>query len=238
MSYFLSGHIWKNKHASGAALSITTSVPNIRVIIVDDHPVVLEGLASGLSQYPGIEIVGTSCDFESGKALVDSGGFDLLVTDLYLSDERDGLKLLGHAKKSNNGFKTAVLTYSARADDVFDANEAGADAYLIKDSDLDEIAAAFRIIYDGGRPPLPPQLEAALWKKVRSGDAPPPSHGLNQRELEVLTLMTKGLTNMEIASRMFLSDRVVRRSNTAIFKKLGVRNRSEAVAKALQEKLV
>jgi len=231
----IAGELYVNPQYGGLGM---TGEENIRVILVDDHPVVLDGLALGLSKKPGLEIVGTATDFESGKSLVDASEFDLLVTDLYLSEERDGLELLKRARNAHPKSRFIVLTFSTLPADVLDANAAGADAYLIKDSELDEIAQALRMVASGGRPALPPGLEAVLWEKAR-GDAQSIGDGkLSQREIEVLRHMANGLKNQEIAATMFLSDRVIRRSNTAIFSKLGVRNRAEAVAKALRGKIV
>ena len=207
----------------------------ISIIIVDDHPVVLEGLSAGLAQYPHIHVVDTAPGLEQGKRLVDGGGFDLLVTDLYLSEVRSGLELMRYARKRMPGCKVMVLSYSHLADDVFDANQAGADAYLVKDSDLDEIAEAISVIQKGGRPPLKPELEANLWKRLQETAPDKLPLGLSEREWEVLRLMSGGATNEEIAGKLFVSARVVRRANTAIYRKLSVRNRAEAIACAIHE---
>lgn len=207
----------------------------IKVIIVDDHPVVLEGLSTGLSQYPQIEVVDTAPSLEQGMRLVGCGGFDLLVTDLYLSEARDGLDLMRFARQKAPDCKVVVLSYSHQPDDIFDANQAGADAYLVKDSDLDEISEAFSVVMAGGRPALKPELEAALWKKLRHMEPGELPYGLNEREWEVLRLMAVGATNEEIAQKLFVSPRIVRRANTAIYRKLEVRNRAEAVAHATRE---
>ena len=210
--------------------------PVIRIAIVDDHPVVLEGLSAALAQYPNIKVVCTAADLKAGMELVDRGGFDLLVTDLYLSEVRSGLDLMRYARKKMAGCKVVVLSYSHFPDDIFDANQAGADAYLVKDSDLDEIAGAISIIRDGGRPPLKPEIEAILWKRLQQTPRDKLPMDFSEREWEVLRLMSSGATNEEIAAKLFLSPRVVRRANTAIYRKLGVRNRAEAIACAIQEK--
>lgn len=209
----------------------------IKIILVDDHPVVLEGLTSGLCQFPNIRVVGTAVDAGSARLRIMEGGFDLLVTDLNLPEAGDGLELIRFASERFPECKIVVLTYSTRPDDIFQANRAGAHAYLIKDCDLQEIAEAFAIVRDGGRPPLSPELEAALWQKLKDGGPDARPLGLSEREWEVLRLLVAGATNEEIALRLFLSPRVVRRSNTSIYGKLKVRNRSEAVALAVREGL-
>jgi len=207
----------------------------IKIILIDDHPVVLEGLTSGLNQYPVLDIVGTAVNVEEARRLIDGGRFDLMVTDLNMPEVADGLNLIHFATSRLPDCKIVVLTYSNRPEDIFRANQAGACAYLIKDSDLDEIAEAFSIVYAGGRPPLKPELEAALWQKLRETTPDELPNGLSEREWKVLKLMTAGNTNEEIAEKLVISPRVVRRSNTAIYRKLGVRNRSEAIAHAMRE---
>ncbi|MCL4474033.1 MAG: response regulator transcription factor [Actinobacteria bacterium] len=207
----------------------------IKIIVIDDHPVVLEGLTSGLSQYPHVDIVGTAVNVEDARTLIMGGSFDLMVTDLNMPEVEDGLGLISFCNEHVSACKVIVLTYSNRPEDIFRANQAGAAAYLIKDSDLDEIAEAFNIVNDGGRPPLKPELEAALWQKLKDRAPDELPHALTEREWSVLNLMTVGNTNEEIAQKLFISPRVVRRSNTSIYRKLGVRNRAEAIAQAVRE---
>jgi len=207
----------------------------IKIILIDDHPVVLEGLTSGLNQYPELKIVGTAVNVADARELIAEGGFDLMVTDLNMPEVDDGLGLIDFCASLDSGCKVVVLTYSNRPDDIFRANQAGASAYLIKDSDLDEIAEAFGIVHAGGRPPLKPELEAALWQKLQDAPSEKLPYDLTEREWDVLKLMTAGDTNEEMASKLFISPRVVRRCNTSIYNKLGVRNRSEAVAHAMRE---
>ncbi|MHB1324647.1 MAG: response regulator [Thermoleophilia bacterium] len=207
----------------------------IKIILIDDHPVVLEGLTSGLSQYPDLDIVGTAVSVQDAKSLISAGGFDLMVADLNMPEVEDGLDLVHFCTAQIPGCKIVVLTYSNHPDDIFRANQAGAYAYLVKDSDLDEIAEAFSIVHAGGRPALKPELEAALWQKLQDNSPDVLPHGLSEREWKALKLMAAGDTNEEIAQKLFISPRVVRRSNTAIYRKLGVRNRSEAIVHAMRE---
>jgi DNA-binding NarL/FixJ family response regulator len=209
----------------------------IRIIIIDDHPVVLEGLSSGLRDFPGIEVTGTATGAGDARKLIEAGVFDILLTDLNLPEPADGLELIEYAASLEREFRIVVLTYSNRPEDVFNANRAGACAYLIKDADLDEIAEALAIVHDGGRPPLTPELEEALWQKLRNSRPAEPPYGMTEREWDILKLMASGATNEEIAAQLFLSPRVVRRSNTSLYRKLEVRNRSEAIAKAVSEEL-
>lgn len=207
----------------------------IKIMLIDDHPVVLEGLTAGLNQYPNLDIVGTATGVSQAREKIKEGGFDIMVTDLNMPEVRDGLELIRYAGEVNPQARIVVLTYSNRPDDVFQANQAGADAYLVKDSDLDEIAEALAIIHAGGRPPLRPELEAALWRKLKESAPHGLPNGLTEREWEVIRLMAGGATNEEIARKLFVSVRVVRRDNTSIYRKLGVRNRAEAIAHAVRE---
>ncbi|MHB9111196.1 MAG: response regulator transcription factor [Thermoleophilia bacterium] len=207
----------------------------IRIILIDDHPVVLEGLTSGLSQYPLLEITGTANSVNDARRLISEGDFDLMVTDLMMPEVEDGLDLINFCASHIPDCKVVVLSFSNRPEDIFRANQAGANAYLIKDSDLDEIAEAFTIVHAGGRPPLKPELEAALWQKLQENGPDEFPHGLTEREWNCLRFMTVGDTNEEIARRLFISPRVVRRSNTSLYSKLGVRNRSEAIAHAMRK---
>lgn len=209
----------------------------IKVFLVDDHPVVLEGLHSGLGEYPGINIVGTARSPAEARGAITNGGFDLLLMDLNLPDVEDGLALIRFAIGTCPQSKVVVLTYSDSPDHVFEANQAGAHAYLVKDVDLDDIADALSVVMSGGRPSLKPELEAALWRKLREVPAAEIPYGLSQREWQILRLMTAGVTNEDIAEKIFLSHRVVRRCNTVIFQKLGIHNRGEAITLALREKL-
>lgn len=208
-----------------------------RIIIVDDHPVVLEGLAAGLAQYPGIDIEGTATGADHGRHLIEAGDYDILVADLNLPEVADGLDLIRFASERQPDSKIVVLSYSDKPDDVVAANQAGADAYLVKDINLDEIAEALVIVDKGGRPPLKPELEATLWRKLQDSGPDVLPYDLTEREWRVLRLMTRGATNDEIAGELFLSPRAVRRSNTDIYSKLGVRNRAEAVSRAVSEEL-
>lgn len=207
----------------------------IKIYVVDDHPVVLEGLTSGLRQYPGISIVGSANDVADARDGIETGGFDLLVMDLNLPTVEDGLGLLRFVTEKCPKCKVLVLTYSSRPEDVFEANQAGAHAYLVKDCDLDEIAAAFCTVMAGGRPPLKPELEAALWERLREVPPHDMPYDLSEREWNILRSLTEGATNEEIAEKLFISPRVVRRANTAIYRKLNVRNRSEAIGLAMRE---
>lgn len=207
----------------------------IRVILADGQPVVIQGLTCMLRQHPLISVVGAAGTLKDAQRVMKECDFDILVTGLNLSGHRDGLQLVRFAISKYLDSRVVVLAASERPGDIVDANQAGAHAYLLKCTGLDEIAAALETVHQGGRPPLSAELEASLWqklKKVPPMDAP---YGLTEREWEVLRMMVQGATNNEIAANLHISARMVRRANTSIYGKLGVCNRTEAVAKAVKE---
>lgn len=208
---------------------------DVSVIVVDDHPVVLEGLRRGLGQQPGIEIVAACNDPATVLRNVARHRPQVVLTDLKMPDREQGLQLVRNVMDGHPNTRCVVLTYSEDPDDLFEANQAGAAAYVLKDSSLEEIASAVRVVAAGGRPPLKPDLEAMLWSRLRETAAQGRPYNLTDREWNVLRLISQGYTNQEICQQLYLSGRTVRRAATEIFRKLNVRNRAEAASFATQK---
>ncbi len=212
-----------------------SSEAQVTVVVVDDHPVVLEGLRKGLGQQPGIEIL-AACS-ETGQVLrtVARHKPNVVLTDLKMPDREQGLQLIRNIMDGHPNTRCVVLTYSEDPDDLFEANQAGAAAYVLKDSGLEEIAKSVRVVAAGGRPPLKPELEAMLWSRLRETATQGRPYNLTDREWNVLRLISQGFTNQEICQQLYLSGRTVRRAATEIFRKLDVRNRAEAASFATQK---
>lgn len=207
----------------------------VSVIVVDDHPVVLEGLRRGLGQQPGLDIVAACNDPAAVLRNVARHRPQVVLTDLKMPDREQGLQLIRNVMDGHPNTRCVVLTYSEDPDDLFEANQAGAAAYVLKDSSLEEIAKAVKVVAAGGRPPLKPELEAMLWSRLRETAAQGRPYNLTDREWNVLRLISQGYTNQEICQQLYLSGRTVRRAATEIFRKLNVRNRAEAASFATQK---
>lgn len=202
---------------------------SIRVLIADDHLVFRMGLRSLLNKERDIVVSGEATTgaqtIERFKELQP----DVVVLDLRMPDG-GGLHALSGIHETNANAKVLVLSSYANEEEVFQALEAGASGYVLKDAGRDELVSAIRKVYAGGQwiqPCLQPILDGRE-------DRPE----LTSRELEVLTLMVRGLTNREIAKVLGNSENTVRNHTIRIFAKLYVSDRTEAVSAALQRGIV
>ncbi|MCL6093468.1 MAG: response regulator transcription factor [Actinomycetota bacterium] len=191
--------------------------------------------------------------------MVDAGGFDMLLVDLHIprvksgngggpqpavediADQQPsmaaGLELIRHCATRRPDAKIVVLTYSNLAGHFFLANQAGADAYLVKDHiDCKNFTQDLMTVAAGGRPFSAPFLEKKVWDAQKSGFAFP--YGLTEREVKILTLMCVGAKDKEIAQKLFLAERSVHRAVETIREKLAVENRAQVIALAVREGLV
>lgn len=201
----------------------------IRLLIVDDHPVVRDGLRGMLERQPDFEVVGEAGD---GKEAVDSA--ERLRPDIVLMDLRmpvmDGVAALGEIKTRQPQIQVLVLTTYDSDADILPAIEAGAAGYLLKDSsrgDLyDGIRAAAR-----GETVLAPAVAARLVDRMRM----PAEDQLSNRELEVLQLVAEGASNSDIAAQLHISQATVKSHLVNIFGKLAVSDRTAAVTAALRK---
>lgn len=212
---------------------MTTS--KIKIILADGQPVVIEGLTSMFANNSHLAVVATAASPAEAREAMKKEEFDILVTDLNLVDRMDGLGLVRDAAANHPDSRFVVLSASERPEDIIEANQAGAHAYLLKCTPLKEIAAALETVHNGGRPPLKAELEASIWQKLKGNPEADLPCALNYREWAVLRMIVRGSTNDEIAGNLNISSRMVRRANTAIYSKLGVRNRAEAVARTMHE---
>ncbi len=204
----------------------------IRVMVVDDHPIVRQGLVAVLEDEPDFEVAGSAASAEAALALIDHTPADVILLDLELPGI-DGVAAIPRLLEALPGGKVVVFTAYATDQRVFGAIRAGAKGYLLKGAGTAEIARAVRATH-AGESYLEPRIAGKLLQEVRA-----PRHtGLSQRELGVLRLITAGMSNKQIARSLSITERTVKFHVTSILKKLDADNRARAVAIALERGLL
>lgn len=203
----------------------------IRILIADDHPIVREGLSAVLETQPDFAIVGQAADGAAAIHLAAMLRPDVILLDLALPVQ-DGVAALRAIRANDAAAKVIIFTAFDTDERILSAVRAGAQGYLLKGAPRDELFQAVRVVHAGGSL-LQPIVAARLLQQVSTSTLPPPIT-LTEREREVLRLVAHGRQNKEIAKVLAISERTVKFHISAIFTKLGVGNRTEAVAKASQ----
>jgi DNA-binding NarL/FixJ family response regulator len=214
----------------------------LRIVIADDQASVREGLVLLLDGLPDIEVVGAAADGQRALDLVAAQQPDAILLDLHMP-VLDGIGATRRLAAEHPGVAIVILTTYADDTSVLHALQAGARSYLTKDADRTDIARALHAAA-GGLAVLGPQVQAALLAAATpamgaaapAGPEPaavaPPPDGLTQREAEILGLIARGLTNPEIAARLFLSNHTIKTHISRIFAKTGSRDRAAAIGYA------
>ncbi len=200
-----------------------TAAAKIRVVVADDHQLVRSGLAQLLGTTTDIEIVGTAINGIEVIAKVAEVAPDVVLMDLSMPT-MDGVEATGRLTAEYPKSRVLVLTSFSDQTRIFSALEAGADGYLLKDSDPDEIAQAIRSVHRG-ESPLDPKAARVLLESRRTRQQ---TVSLTDREREVLGLVREGLANKQIARRLTISERTVKAHLTSVFQRLGVSDRTQA----------
>jgi DNA-binding NarL/FixJ family response regulator len=205
----------------------------VRLLIVDDHPVVRDGLRGMFTGVPDVVVVGEAADGAEALTLAEALRPDVILMDLRMPGV-DGVTAIRRLHERGIDTQVLVLTTYDTDADVVPAIEAGATGYLLKDAPRGELFRAVRAAARG-ESVLSPTVAARLIGQVRAPAKEPP---LSQRELEVLGLIARGRTNREAAAHLFISEATVKTHLLHIYGKLGVRDRAAAVATAYERGLL
>jgi DNA-binding NarL/FixJ family response regulator len=203
----------------------------IRLVIVDDHPVVRDGLRGMFSGVADFEVVGEAADGAEAVVVVEALRPDVVLMDLRMP-RVDGVAAIVSLRGKGNPARVLVLTTYDTESDVLPAIKAGATGYLLKDTPRDDLFRAVRSAARG-EAVLSPSVATTLLGQVRAPAADP----LSARELEVLGLVARGSTNREAAAKLFISEATVKTHLLHVYAKLGVKDRAAAVAVAFERGL-
>lgn len=209
----------------------------LRVLLVDDHPVVRSGLRAMLSGFEGVSVAAEAGDgdealrvLQKEKALGQR--VDLVLMDLQMGPGMDGVTATRRIKEMDPGLPVLVLTTYDTDADILAAVEAGASGYMLKDAPPDQIRNAVRSAA-AGQTALAPEVAARLMGRLRN-----PEPSLSSREIELVELLATGMSNRAISRSMFISEATVKTHLVHIYEKLGVDNRTAAISVARERRII
>lgn len=206
--------------------------PTIRILVSDDHPVVLAGIKDMLSAEPSFEVIGEARDGEEAVEQARRLGPDVVLMDLQMP-KMDGVAATSRIREVRPGTSVLILTTYESDADVLRAIEAGAGGYLLKDAPKEELFWAIRAV-SGGQSHLSPAVAARLTRRMQGAGV----DALTAREIEVLELVAQGVSNKEIAKRLWISETTVKGHLFRTFEKLQARDRTSAVTEALKRGII
>jgi len=209
----------------------------IHILLVDDHRIVREGLASMLCTQADLCVVGDAATGREALASLQRLQPDIVLLDLEMPD-LDGVAVLEQMQANSSTTRVIVLTAYGTEERILDAVRAGARGYLLKSAGMDEVIRAVRVVAAGGsllEPTVTARLLGSMERLLKGGQH---AEILTEREREILTSIARGLSNKAISEQLHLAERTVKFHATIIFRKLGVANRAEATARALRDRLI
>jgi DNA-binding NarL/FixJ family response regulator len=211
----------------------------IRIIVVDDHAIVRQGLIKLIEMNNEFEVVAEGSNGREAIALVDTHKPDIVLMDLNMPD-MDGIEACRRITKCDALAKVIALTVCEEIDRITEALAAGAKGYILKNTDLESLARTIRAVYEG-KAYIDPAVATGVIDRYNSfarqaeeRNASP----LSAREIEVLSLVSKGKTNGAIAEELFISEKTVKNHMTNILRKLNASDRAEACVVAMKRNIL
>jgi len=201
----------------------------IRILIIDDHPAVRVGLTSMLGTQAELEVVGAAANGEEALAILKKHAVDVLLLDLRMP-ATDGIETMLRVKHAGHAVRVIILTSFDTDEDIYGAIRAGAQGYLLKDASLKEMVEAVRAVH-AGKKYLPNAIAARLADRMMRPN-------LTARELDILKMVAKGLTNRNIGHALGISSFTVKNHVNRIIEKLEVSDRTEAATISIQKGII
>ena len=219
------------------ASSKGNATAKIKLLIADDHPVFCEGLSLLLKEESDLEVVAVAKDGQEAVSLAKEHLPDVVILDVAMP-KLNGVEATKQIKAACPNTAIVVLSAYGYESYILAAIGAGATAYLLKTEDLVELVDAIRVVHDGQTVLDPIAADKLFCHLAYATGSPKASHQLHERELEILRLGARGMSNKQIAAELFISERTVQTHFANIFRKLGVSSRTEAVFYALRQDLI
>ncbi|MBM3463388.1 MAG: response regulator transcription factor [Armatimonadetes bacterium] len=219
------------------------SAPKTRILLVDDHPMVRKGIRIMLSDYPEFEVVGEAENSDDSLQKVGTLKPDVVLMDINLGHvEKDGVYTTREILAHYPATLVVILSMVENETEIRSAIEAGAVGYLLKDIEGVELARALETVRAGGSA-MSPQVSRKVLREftgmlTRSSQPHEKTEALSEKEQEVLALLCQGKSNRDIGACLFITEKTVKSHITSILRKLGVKDRTQAVIKAIQNKMV
>jgi two-component system nitrate/nitrite response regulator NarL len=204
-------------------------VPDLKVIVIDDHPLVCEGIKAILDHEEGMEMAGSAGSGLEAEQLIIKIKPDMALVDLRLPGE-SGIEIIRRLRQLAPDCRFVLLTTYAEPDDVRRAMEAGVDGYILKEALPEEMTAALRLV-GRGRPYFDPTVMQMMLQQPKKGEDQ--ISDLTERELEVLRALTHGLSNREIAGTLYVTEHTVKKHISSILSKLELKDRTQAALYAV-----
>lgn len=219
---------------------VVSAVDPVRVVVVDDQELFRRGLTLVIGALDGIELVGEAGDAAGALEAVERTDPDVVLLDVRMPG-RSGIETCRELKELMPSLRIVMLTASDEEADLYDAVKNGASGYLLKDSSIDEVAQAVRLVADGQSlisPAMAVKLLDEFKQLTSTGQSEVTAPRLTGRELEVLRLVARGKSNREIAGDLFISENTVKNHVRNMLEKLQLHSRMEAVMYAVRERLL